>query len=53
MTTPRVVVVEKRTAYRRFVEEERDPRVSELLRGSLLLRGAEHQRARAFRALDF
>jgi len=32
MSGPRVVVVEKRTAYRRFVEEERDPRVIELLR---------------------
>lgn len=32
MTKPRVVVVAKRTAYHRFVEEERDPRVIELLR---------------------
>jgi NAD+ kinase len=29
---PRVVVVAKRTAYRRFVEEERDPRAKALLR---------------------
>jgi len=29
---PRVVVVTKRTAYRRFVEEERDPRAKALLR---------------------
>ena len=29
---PRVVVVAKRTAYRRFVEDERDPRAKELLR---------------------
>ncbi len=29
---PRVVVVAKRTAYRRFIEEERDPRAKELLR---------------------
>src|SRR5687768_8843650 len=32
MNGPRVVVVKKRTAYHRFVEEERDPRVIELLR---------------------
>lgn len=32
MTSGRVVVVAKRTAYRRFVEEERDPRAKELLR---------------------
>ncbi|HVJ14226.1 MAG TPA: NAD(+)/NADH kinase [Polyangiaceae bacterium] len=32
MSGPRVVVVKKRTAYRRFVEDERDPRVIELLR---------------------
>jgi NAD+ kinase len=30
--TPRVVVVAKRTAYRRFIEDERDPRAKELLR---------------------
>jgi len=29
---PRVVVVAKRTAYRRFIEEERDPRAKALLR---------------------
>src|SRR6185503_326235 len=29
---PRVVVVAKRTAYRRFIEEERDPRAKLLLR---------------------
>jgi NAD+ kinase len=29
---PRVIVVEKRTAYRLFVEEERDPRAQELVR---------------------
>ena len=32
MSSGRVVVVAKRTAYRRFVEEERDPRAKELLR---------------------
>ena len=26
MTKPRVVVVAKRTAYQRFIEDERDPR---------------------------
>jgi len=29
---PRIVVVAKRTAYRRFIEEERDPRAKQLLR---------------------
>jgi NAD+ kinase len=29
---PRVVVIAKRTAYRRFIEDERDPRAKELLR---------------------
>lgn len=32
MTAPRVVVVAKRTAYQRFIEEERDPRAELLLR---------------------
>jgi NAD+ kinase len=32
VSSGRVVVVAKRTAYRRFVEEERDPRAKELLR---------------------
>jgi NAD+ kinase len=32
MTKPRVVVVAKRTAYQRFVEEESDPRAKSLLR---------------------
>jgi NAD+ kinase len=32
MTKPRVVVVVKRTAYQRFIEEERDPRAKSLLR---------------------
>ncbi len=32
MNTPRVVVVSKRTAFTRYVDEERDPRVIELLR---------------------
>jgi NAD+ kinase len=32
MNAPRVVVVAKRTAYQRFVEEERDPRAKLLLR---------------------
>ncbi|HEY3500809.1 MAG TPA: NAD(+)/NADH kinase, partial [Polyangiaceae bacterium] len=30
--SPRVVVIAKRTAYRRFVEDERDPRAKQLLR---------------------
>ena len=32
MSAPLVIVVSKRTAYRRFVEDERDPHVRELLR---------------------
>ena len=32
MSAPRVVVVSKRTAYSRYVEEERDPRARQLLR---------------------
>jgi NAD+ kinase len=32
VTSPRVVVVAKRTAYRRFIEDERDPRAKLLLR---------------------
>jgi NAD+ kinase len=32
MSAPRVVVVAKRTAYQRFIEDERDPRAKELLR---------------------
>lgn len=32
MSRPRVVVVAKRTSYRRYIEEERDPRAKELLR---------------------
>jgi NAD+ kinase len=32
MSKPRVVVVAKRTAYQRFVEDERDPRAKSLLR---------------------
>jgi NAD+ kinase len=32
VSTPRVVVVAKRTAYQRFVEDERDPRAKELIR---------------------
>jgi NAD+ kinase len=32
MSAPRVVVVAKRTAYQRFIEDERDPRAKQLLR---------------------
>jgi NAD+ kinase len=50
MSAPRVVVVAKRTAYQRFVEDERDPRAKLLLRrrapvvGSWLDAHREHSR---------